>query len=57
MRSCLFAHEEVDLRGLLRGGADDRPRRRWRAAMWDKQAGHGIDAAGFVRPESASRRC
>ena len=23
---------------------------RWRAAMWGKQAGHGIDAADFVRP-------
>ena len=52
VRSCLFAHEEVDLRGLLRsGGTDADLALAWRAAMWNKQAGHGIDAAGFTRPE------
>ena len=52
VRSCLFAHEEVDLRGLLRGsGTDADLVLAWRAAMWNKQAGHGIDAAGFTRPE------
>jgi cyclic pyranopterin phosphate synthase len=52
VRSCLFAHEEVDLRGLLRGGGSDADLAlAWRAAMWNKQAGHGIDAADFTRPE------
>ncbi|MCU1580931.1 MAG: moaA [Microbacteriaceae bacterium] len=52
VRSCLFGDDETDLRGLLRSGADDAELARfWRAAMWGKQAGHGIDSAGFVRPE------
>jgi len=51
VRSCLFGDDETDLRDLLRGGAtDDELADRWRAAMWGKQAGHGIDAADFVRP-------
>lgn len=51
VRSCLFGDDETDLRGLLRGGASDAELAdRWRAAMWGKQAGHGIDAADFVRP-------
>jgi cyclic pyranopterin phosphate synthase len=51
VRSCLFGDDETDLRGLLRGGASDGEiADRWRAAMWGKQAGHGIDAADFVRP-------
>jgi cyclic pyranopterin phosphate synthase len=51
VRSCLFGDDETDLRALLRGGASDAELAdRWRAAMWGKQAGHGIDAADFVRP-------
>jgi cyclic pyranopterin phosphate synthase len=51
VRSCLFGDDETDLRGLLRGGADDDEIARWwRGAMWNKQAGHGIDAAGFAPP-------
>ena len=52
VRSCLFGDDETDLRGLLRGGADDAEiADRWRAAMWGKQAGHGMASADFVRPE------
>ncbi|TXK18566.1 GTP 3',8-cyclase MoaA [Homoserinibacter sp. GY 40078] len=52
VRSCLFGDDETDLRGMLRGGADDHEiADRWRAAMWGKRAGHGIDDASFVRPE------
>ncbi|ORA17023.1 GTP 3',8-cyclase MoaA [Mycobacterium asiaticum] len=52
IRSCLFATEETDLRGLLRGGADDHTiEAAWRAAMWGKPAGHGINDAGFVQPD------
>ena len=44
IRSCLFSAEETDLRGLLRGGADDDTiEAAWRAAMWGKPAGHGIN--------------
>ena len=51
VRSCLFGDDETDLRGLLRGGADDAELARWwRGAMWGKQSGHGMDAADFVPP-------
>jgi cyclic pyranopterin phosphate synthase len=51
VRSCLFAAEETDLRALLRGGADDAEvELAWRAAMWGKAAGHGINDPGFVQP-------
>jgi cyclic pyranopterin phosphate synthase len=52
VRSCLFGDDETDLRALLRGGATDADiASRWRGAMWNKQAGHGIDADDFIRPE------
>lgn len=51
VRSCLFATEETDLRGLLRGGAgDDEIEYAWRAAMWLKAGGHGINSPDFVQP-------
>jgi cyclic pyranopterin phosphate synthase len=51
IRSCLFAAEETDLRGLLRGGADDDTIEfAWRAAMWAKPAGHGINNPDFIQP-------
>ncbi len=49
---CLFGDDETPLAPLLRGGADDEALAvAWRTAMWGKQAGHGMDAAGFQRPE------
>jgi cyclic pyranopterin phosphate synthase len=52
IRSCLFARQETDLRALLRGGADDDAiEAAWRAAMWAKPAGHGINSPGFVQPD------
>ncbi|MFF0546104.1 GTP 3',8-cyclase MoaA [Nocardia thailandica] len=52
LRSCLFSDEEYDLRGILRAGATDAEiAELWRGAMWQKWAGHGIDADGFVPPE------
>ncbi len=52
IRSCLFARTETDLRGLLRGGADDAEiADTWRTAMWGKLAGHGIDEPGFLQPD------
>jgi cyclic pyranopterin phosphate synthase len=52
VRSCLFGDDETDLRMLLRNGSDDATIADWwRAAMWGKQAGHGMDRADFVRPQ------
>jgi GTP 3',8-cyclase len=52
LRSCLFATAETDLRALLRDGVDDAGiEAAWRAAMWDKPAGHGINAPNFVQPQ------
>ena len=51
LRACLFATDEVDLRALLRGGADDDALAdalsRTVAAKW---AGHGISNVHFIRP-------
>jgi cyclic pyranopterin phosphate synthase len=52
IRNCLFATEESDLRTLLRDGADDDALEAvWRAAMWRKAAGHGINDPDFVQPQ------
>jgi len=52
IRSCLFSAQETDLRGLLRDGAgDDAIEAAWRAAMWAKPAGHGINDPDFIQPE------
>ncbi|RKN42461.1 GTP 3',8-cyclase MoaA [Streptomyces hoynatensis] len=52
VRSCLFAREESDLRGALRGGAGDAEiARLWREAMWGKKAGSGLDDPRFVQPQ------
>ena len=53
LRTCLFAH---DRDRPARAAAGRRVRRRTGArssatAVAGKQAGHGIDAAGFVQPE------
>jgi cyclic pyranopterin phosphate synthase len=52
VRNCLFARQESDLRALMRGGADDDAlEAAWRAAMWTKAAGHGINDPNFVQPD------
>ena len=51
VRNCLFAREESDLRTPLRAGAtDEEIADRWRAAMWTKRPGHGIDDESFLQP-------
>ncbi len=51
LRSCLFALDEHDLRGLLRSGADDDVlAARIEAAVAAKWAGHRIGQPVFVRP-------
>jgi GTP 3',8-cyclase len=50
-RTCLFALDETDLRGLLRSGAaDDEIADAVRAAVAGKWAGHKINDADFTRP-------
>ncbi len=51
VRNCLFSQKESDLRGLLRAGAtDEEIARCWRAAMWIKLPGHGINDPSFLQP-------
>ncbi len=50
-RNCLFAHDESDLRGLLRDGAsDERLARAMQASVAQKRPGHGINDPSFVQP-------
>lgn len=56
LRNCLFAHQEDDLRSVLRDAAltPDQAReevlRRLRRVVRDKRAGHGIDDPMFIQP-------
>jgi GTP 3',8-cyclase len=51
VRNCLFARDENDLRTPLRDGATDAElAERWRAAMWGKLPGHGINDPTFLQP-------
>ncbi len=51
-RNCLFAHEESDLRSLLREGADDaRLAEAMKASVARKLPGHGIDDPSFIQPD------
>jgi cyclic pyranopterin phosphate synthase len=51
IRNCLFAREESDLRTPMRAGATDgQLAERWKAAMWSKKAGAGVDDPGFLQP-------
>ena len=52
VRSCLSSDDEIDLRAGLRSGAgDEELAELWRGAMWNKWAGHGMDAPDFVPPK------
>jgi cyclic pyranopterin phosphate synthase len=51
VRDCLFAREESDLRTALRSGAGDAEiAGLWKAAMWGKKAGSGLDDPSFLQP-------
>ena len=51
LRTCLFSLREHDLRSPLRAGASDRElATAIAAAVWDKEEGHKIGQADFVRP-------
>ena len=52
LRNCLFAREELDLKGALRSGASDEGIRDiLRAGVAAKRAGHGIDSPDFTQPD------
>lgn len=52
VRNCLFAREESDLRSALRSGASDQEMAElWKAAMWGKKAGSGLDDPAFLQPD------
>jgi GTP 3',8-cyclase len=53
IRNCLFAHEETDLRAMLRNPAvgDEEIAQAWREAMWHKRPGHGINDPSFLQPQ------
>ena len=51
LRTCLFSTTETDLRGLVRGGADDAEiALAWRRATWGKLPGHAINDPSFLQP-------
>lgn len=52
LRTCLFSHQEADLRGALRAGAStDALAELMRDAVWGKPKTHGINAPGFEPPD------
>jgi cyclic pyranopterin phosphate synthase len=52
LRNCLFALDETDVRGLLRGGAPDAEiAAAVRASVAAKWEGHQINTARFIKPE------
>jgi cyclic pyranopterin phosphate synthase len=51
LRNCLFAHQELSVRDLLRGGGTDQDvAQLFRRAVWTKLPGHGINDPTFLRP-------
>jgi cyclic pyranopterin phosphate synthase len=51
LRTCLFSIQEHDVKALLRSGASDEEIRDFvAAAVWQKEEGHKIGQADFVRP-------
>ncbi|MBA3823616.1 MAG: GTP 3',8-cyclase MoaA [Ktedonobacterales bacterium] len=52
LRTCLFSHEETDLRATLRdGGSDDDLAAAIRAAVWHKELKHHINDGQFTRTQ------
>jgi cyclic pyranopterin phosphate synthase len=51
LRTCLFSLNETDLRGPLRGGADDAELEQIiRQAVWRKELKHHVGEPGFIQP-------
>ena len=52
LRTCLFGHDETDLRAPLRNGAgDDALRETIRNAVWHKELKHRVNEPGFRPPQ------
>jgi cyclic pyranopterin phosphate synthase len=52
LRNCLFALDETDVKGLLRGeGKDEQLAEVIRRNVWAKWEGHEINTARFVKPQ------
>lgn len=52
LRTCLFSHDEADLRGALRDGASPETLAELiRDAVWGKPRTHGINEPGFQPPD------
>ncbi len=53
LRNCLFALDETDVKGLLRGTAinEQAVAEALRRSVWSKWEGHEINATTFVKPE------
>ncbi|MCB0880666.1 MAG: GTP 3',8-cyclase MoaA [Thermoleophilia bacterium] len=57
LRTCLFSHDETDLRGPLRdGAAPDDLARIIRDAVWRKELKHRVGDEGFRQPERTMSR-
>jgi cyclic pyranopterin phosphate synthase len=51
LRTCLFSHNETDLRGPLRSGASDAELEQIiRDAVWRKELKHHVGEEGFIQP-------
>jgi molybdenum cofactor biosynthesis enzyme MoaA len=50
VRNCLFAADERSARGVMRGDTDNDLADLFRARVWDKLPGHGVNDPGFVQP-------
>jgi cyclic pyranopterin phosphate synthase len=51
LRTCLFSHNETDLRTPLRAGAtDDDLEQIIRDAVWRKELKHRVNEPGFIQP-------
>jgi len=51
LRTCLFSLNETDLRGPLRGGAEDQELEHIiREAVWRKELKHHVGEPGFIQP-------
>jgi cyclic pyranopterin phosphate synthase len=53
LRNCLFALDETDVKGMLRGSSIDKEgiAEALRQSIWAKGEGHEINAATFVKPD------
>ncbi len=52
LRNCLFALDETDIRGMIRGGASDEElAAALQGSVAEKWAGHAINSGSFIQPD------